>query len=150
MDRIFLDTNVFLNTLLAEKDCAGCTRLLSRWKEMQDVEEVVTSCLSFANIAYVLRKNAGKDKVAPSIHNLLNYVSRLTPNTEEEYNVAFLLRGPDYEDILQYVNAWTAGCNIIITTNGKDFRRISDPEGILGAWKPEILSPEEYLVRSVR
>lgn len=145
MSRIFFDTNIFLHTLLAETECVSCTRLLSKWREIPGVEEAVASCLSFANIAYILRKQAGKEKVAPSINALLNYVSRLTPNTEEEYSAAFMLRGPDYEDILQYVNAWMAGCSTIITTNGKDFRRISDPEGVLGEWSPEILSPEEYL-----
>lgn len=147
MKTLFLDTNVFLNTLLAEKDCADCTRLLGTWKQMKDVKEVVASCLSFANIAYILRKQAGKEKVAPSINNLLNYVSRLTPNTEEEFTAAFMLRGPDYEDILQYINAWKSGCTVIITTNGKDFRKISDPDGILGGWAPEILTPGEFLSR---
>lgn len=145
--RVFLDTNVFLNTLLAEKECADCTRLLAYWPRMEGVEEVVASCLSFADIAYILRKRSGADKVAPSLSNLMKYVSRLLPNKEEEYSLACLLRGPDFEDILQYVNAWFAGCSIIVTTNGRHFNKISDPEGLLGAWDPEILSPGEFLKR---
>lgn len=145
MSKVFLDTNIFLTTLLAEKGCRDCTRILANWSKMNGVEEVIASCLSFANIAYILRKRAGKEKVAPSINNLLNYVSRLSPDTEEEYVAACHLKGPDFEDILQYVNACLSGCSIIVTTNGKDFHKIADPEGILGSWKPDILSPGEFL-----
>ena len=143
--KVFLDTNIFLNTLLAEKDCRDCTRILANWPKMKRVKEVVTSCLTFANIAYILRKRAGKEKVAPSINNLLNYVSSLSADKEEEYSVACLLRGPDFEDILQYVNATLSGCSILVTTNGKDFLKISDPDGSLPGKQPQILSPKEFL-----
>ena len=58
--KVFLDTNIFLNTLLAEKDCRDCTRILANWPKMKRVKEVVTSCLSFANIAYIINYNVLK------------------------------------------------------------------------------------------
>ena len=73
--KAFLDSNIFLNPLLAESECHDCLRVLDGWRKSGRIDEAVTSYLSMANIAYVLRKKAGKEKVAPTVQNLLNYIS---------------------------------------------------------------------------
>ena len=55
------------------------------------------------------------------------------------------MRGPDFEDILQYVNATISGCDILITCNKHDFQRIADPDNVLGAPGPEIITPAEFI-----
>ena len=143
--KAFLDSNVFLNPLLAESECHDCLRVLDGWRKCGRIDEAVTSYLSMASIAFVLRKRTGKEKVAPTIQNLLNYVSSISNSIGAEYEYACAMRGPDFEDILQYVNATISGCDILITCNKHDFQRISDPDNVLGAPGPEIITPAEFI-----
>ena len=143
--KAFFDTNVFLNVILEEKDCYACVRLLNRWKCAPDVFCAVTSCLSFANLAYVLRKHGGKDKVAPTLRKLQDYVSYLSDNHEEEYEAAYALKGPDFEDLLQMANARIGGCSAIVTCNKQDFVKITDPSGVFDGPLPSVYTPEEFL-----
>lgn len=145
--KAFLDANIFLNLLLAESECHDCLRVLDGWRKSGRIDEVVTSYLSMANIAYVLRKKAGKEKVAPTVQNLLNYISCISDSTGSEYEYACALSGPDFEDILQFVNATVSGCDIIITCNKHDFQKIADPDNVLGTTGPEIISPAEFISR---
>lgn len=143
--KAFLDSNVFLNPLLAGSECHDCLRVLDGWRKCGRIDEAVTSYLSMANIAFVLRKRTGKEKVAPTIQNLLNYVSSISNSIGAEYEYACAMRGPDFEDILQYVNATISGCDILITCNKHDFQRIADPDNVLGAPGPEIITPAEFI-----
>ncbi len=143
--KAFLDSNVFLNPLLAESECHDCLRVLDGWRKCGRIDEAVTSYLSMANIAFVLRKRTGKEKVAPTIQNLLNYVSSISNSIGAEYEYACAMRGPDFEDILQYVNATISGCDMLITCNKHDFQRIADPDNVLGAPGPEIITPAEFI-----
>lgn len=143
--KAFLDSNIFLNPLLAESECHDCLRVLDGWRKCGRIDEAVTSYLSMANIAFVLRKRTGKEKVAPTIQNLLNYVSSISNSIGAEYEYACAMRGSDFEDILQYVNATISGCDILITCNKHDFQRIADPDNVLGAPGPEIITPAEFI-----
>ncbi len=143
--KAFLDSTVFLTPLLAESECHDCLRVLDGWRKCGRIDEAVTSYLSMANIAFVLRKRTGKEKVAPTIQNLLNYVSSISNSIGAEYEYACAMRGPDFEDILQYVNATISGCDILITCNKHDFQRIADPDNVLGAPGPEIITPAEFI-----
>ena len=143
--KAFFDTNIFLNVILEEKDCYACVRLLNRWKCAPDVFCAVTSYLSFANIAYVIRKHVGKDKVAPTLRKLQDYVSYLSDNHEEEYEAAYALKGPDFEDLLQMANARIGGCSAIVTCNKQDFVKITDPSGVFEGLLPSVYTPEEFL-----
>ena len=88
---------------------------------------------------------AGKEKVAPTVRNLLPYISCITNSTGAEYEYACAMRGPDFEDILQYVNATVSGCDILITCNKHDFPKIADPDNVLGTPGPEIITPAEFI-----
>ena len=139
--KAFLDTNIFLNPLLAESECHDCLRVLNGHNQF----EAVTSYLSMDNIAYVLRKRAGKEKVAPTVRNLLSYISSITKSTGAEYEYACFLRGPDFEDILQFVNATLNSCSLLVTCNKHDFLKIADPDSVLPLPCPRIVSPSEFL-----
>ena len=143
--KAFLDSNIFLNPLLAESECHDCLRVLDGWRKSGRIDEAVTSYLSMANIAYVLRKKAGKEKVAPTVRNLLNYISCISDSIGNEYEYACAMSGPDFEDILQYVNATVSGCDILITCNKHDFQKIADPDNVLGTPGPEIITPAEFI-----
>ena len=143
--KVFLDTNIFLNVLLAESDCHDCLRIINGWKKSGGIDEAVTSYLSLANIAYVLRKRIGKDKVAPTIQSIMEYITDVTNSQGAEYHFACALRGPDFEDILQYTNARFNNCDIFITCNKPDFQRIADPDKVLGSTGLTILNPAEFI-----
>jgi predicted nucleic acid-binding protein len=145
--KAFLDSNIFLNPLLAESECHDCLRVLDGWRNCGQIDEVVTSYLSMANIAYILRKRTGKEKVAPTVRSLLNYVSSISNSIGAEYEYACAMRGPDFEDILQFVNATISGCDILITCNKHGFQKIADPDNVLGTHGPEIITPAEFITR---
>ena len=56
--KAFLDSNVFLNPLLAESECHDCLRVLDGWRKCGRIDEAVTSYLSMANIAFVRSDNS--------------------------------------------------------------------------------------------
>jgi len=118
--RIFLDTNVFLDCLLAREPS---WRFAAKILDMAAKNEVsaFTSSVSFCNIAYILNKLEKARIVENDLQFLLNIV-QIVPNTAQMLGQALIEPLPDYEDSLQYVSALKAQCNYLITANKKHFR----------------------------
>lgn len=131
--RLFLDTNVILD-LLGERDpfydpIAKLATLADK-----EVLTLVVSPISFATLNYVLskfesaqiaREKLRKFKIICEICKLDEHI------IEKGLNSSFT----DFEDALQYFSAVDAGCEIIITRNGKDFKKSLLP----------VMSADEYL-----
>lgn len=148
MIKAFLDTNVFLNIILDETHCLDCTRLLNYLKHT-DMVCAVTSHLAMADTAYVVAKNVGKNRIVPILDSLREFVDCVLPVGQDEIAKADMFVGPDFEDILQFVNALSNGCNVIVTCNPKDFRKIKPKEDGFLAHFPEIYTPEEFLSKLI-
>lgn len=147
--KLFFDTNIFLNVILEEADCASCTKLLDTWNSniSSYADRAGASFLSFADIAYVLRKKYGAAQVKRYLEIIRRHLAEILPNDEENMLLALGSKGPDFEDVLQFTCAIRNGYDVIVTCNKKHFEKIQIPELLSDSTMrlPTILSPEEVL-----
>ncbi len=131
--KLFLDTNVILD-LLGEREpyYDSIAKLASLADE--EVLVLVVSPLSFATLNYFIskfesaqmaREKLRKFKIICEVCNLNEHIIEKGLNSDFK----------DFEDALQYFSAVDSGCDIIITRNGKDFKKSLLP----------VFTAEEYL-----
>lgn len=119
--RLFLDTNVLIDLLGERKPYYTSIAKIATLAEKGSIILVV-SPLSFATVNYVLSKFENRDVVIEKLRKfrILCEVCMLNDLIiEKGLNSAM----PDFEDALQYFSAIDSGCNVIITRNGKDFKK---------------------------
>ena len=133
MSKIFLDTNVILD-LLAERipfyDSIAKLATLADRKQLV----LVASPISFTTVDFVLSKFEHSNSVLAKLRKfkILCEVCEVNEETiEKGLNSDF----SDFEDAVQYYSAIQSECSIIITRNGKDFKKSTIP----------IMTAEEYL-----
>lgn len=148
--KLFFDTNIFLNIILEEVDCESCTRLLDSWNTLTTspfAESAGASFLSFADIAYVLRKKYGSAQVKRCLEIFYRHITEIVPNNEQNMLCALNSKGPDFEDVLQFVCAAQNGYDVIVTCNKKHFEKIEiDPSWSTSSLSnPAIMTPDEVL-----
>jgi predicted nucleic acid-binding protein len=80
--------------------------------------------LSYANIAYVLRKESKERRY--QLLSLLAETVPMLPLMPDDVNIAIANPVNDFEDMLQYQCAKANGCDVIITNNGKDYAEFCD------------------------
>ncbi len=132
-NRLFLDTNVMLD-LLAERYpfYESVVKIIS----LADLGEVtlVASALSYATTDYFLSRTIGAESSKDSLRKF-RALSEISGVDESIIDKGLNSEFADFEDSLQYFCAIQASCNIIITRNGKDFKKSILP----------VLTPDEYL-----
>lgn len=122
MKRIFVDTNILLDAVLQRGHTDEALRLL-QWCD-GGLIHLCASSLSYANIAYILRKRPQEERY--------QYLRMLRQGIEViSLDAACLDRAlrhqvNDFEDMLQYQCAVAGGCEAIVTNNIKDFREFSE------------------------
>lgn len=119
MKKVFLDSNVILDAILERPGALDARQLLQFGVEGQ--VKICTSVLSFANIAYILRKYLQGEKTLEVLSALFDSISILFMGDQQVYR-ALKLEGPDFEDCLQMACATASGCDIIITNNRRHFK----------------------------
>ncbi len=115
MKRIFLDTNIILDLLIREEYKSQIRDLISHCSD----SSLYISYLTVANAAYIMRKYP-KPEVRANL-NLLLRIFDVIPNDRNQIEEALKTEDPDFEDILQYQSAKSAGCEVILTRNYKDY-----------------------------
>lgn len=117
--KVFLDTNILLDLLLERDGYEHSAKLF----ELQDdgMIQLCVSLLTMVNLAYVYKKTVGQDMAIVNLKYLSTLVEVL-PMDGRQLQEALLLKGRDFEDILQATCAADAGCDYIITRNDKDFK----------------------------
>lgn len=115
MKRVFLDTNILIDYTLGRERGDDAEQLLQYGKNGN--VQLSASYLTFANMAYILK---GKADVYELFSDLCAFISVL-PNDDAQLLAAMGQRVRDFEDMLQYQCAEAAGCDVIVTNNGKDF-----------------------------
>ncbi len=118
--RVFLDTNVLLDTLVARENpqfAKDAATILSLGEN--GTFDLYMSALSISTIAYVL-KNMSPSVKKSIISDLVDIVEVL-PSLPE--HVANMLNGQmsDIEDALQVQSALEGRCDVIVTRNVHDF-----------------------------
>ncbi|MFA5417308.1 MAG: PIN domain-containing protein [Bacteroidales bacterium] len=131
--RLFLDTNVMLD-LLGERDpfyvSAAKIATLADKRSLQ----IIISALSYATISYFLTKYDGPEKTKDKLRKF-KVISEICELDEVIIEKGLNSDFSDFEDSLQYFSALQTECDIIITRNGKDFKKSEIP----------VMSPDEFL-----
>lgn len=118
MTKIFLDTNILLDSILDREELAYSAQILLQLNSLPQYE-VCASYLSFANIAYIIRK-MDKEKRYQILRDYSNKVSVL-PMDNGQLQSSLNLEAADFEDMLQYQCAIDANCDVLVTNNTKHF-----------------------------
>lgn len=135
MKRVFLDTNIIIDVLdRRESFFVESSNILSLGAEGK--LELYATSLTFTTCVYVLRKRLGYTEIVDSIRLLRTFI-HVSPMNEAEFDLAFAKDVPDVEDMLQYYSAVSAGCDVVITRNGKHFPTDGIP----------IMTPFDFLVQ---
>jgi predicted nucleic acid-binding protein len=133
MRKLFLDTNVILD-LLSQRvpfyDSVAKIATLADQKKLI----LVASPISFTTVDYVLRKFESAEIVLNKLRRF-KIICEVGSIDEETMEKALNSDFEDFEDAVQYFCALQAGCFVIITRNGKDFKNSNLP----------IMTAEEYL-----
>ncbi len=119
--RIFLDTNIVLD-LLGERE--PFYEPIAKIATLADKGELtmIVSPISFATVNYFLSKYESPEIAREKLRKfkILCEVCSLNEQTIEK-GLNSSIR--DFEDALQYFSATESECDLIITRNGKDFKK---------------------------
>lgn len=135
MRTLFLDTNVILDYIARRDNCEYMDVLIQMSLDRGDV--LCTSLLSFANMAYIMRKHTHEERV--QVFRILRRFIRVISADEKQFDQALDRKVTDFEDYLQYQAAISYGCSHIITNNGKHFEEFSELP---------VLDAKEYVIYS--
>jgi len=131
--RLFIDTNIMLDFLGERKPFYEPIAKLATLADKGKVKMVV-SPISFATVNYFLAKNETAEIAKEKLRKfkIISEICKLDEQTiEKGLNASF----KDFEDSLQYFSAIDSNCEIIITRNGKDFKKSLIP----------VMTADEYL-----
>ncbi len=120
MMRVFIDTNILIDYALGREHGEDAEQLLQYGKN--GAFALTASYLTFANMAYILK---GKTDIYGLLYELHSFI-KVLPTDDAQLLSALGQRVRDFEDMLQYQCAKAAGCDVIVTNNGRDFSEFSD------------------------
>lgn len=133
MDRLFLDTNIVLD--LIEKREPFVHEAVLLFQLAKDGEcQLLVSDLTFVNIAYITRKVYPKERLY-SVLSKLSLFLTIVDGGASAVESAISLKADDFEDAVQYFEAYKADADYIITRNKKDF----------SFSQLKVFTPKEYL-----
>ena len=116
--KVFLDTNIILDLLLQREGWEHSAQIITLQEKGR--LHLCISILTMVNVAYVYRKTVGESLAVVN----LKYISSLMeviPMDAVMMDEAIQAGGRDFEDSFQAVAAATAGCDVIVTRNTRDF-----------------------------
>ncbi|RXP45440.1 PIN domain-containing protein [Lutibacter sp. HS1-25] len=131
--RIFIDTNVMLDLLGERNPFYESIAKIATLGEKGKLTLIV-SPISFATVNYFLSKFENSKTAREKLRKfkIISEICSLTEHTiEKGLNSSF----KDFEDALQYFSATESDCELIITRNGKDFKKSLLP----------VMTPDEFL-----
>lgn len=131
--RLFWDTNVMLDFLGEREPFYLSAAKIATLADKRSLQIVVSS-LSYATISYFLTKYYGLEKTKDKLRKF-KVISEISALDEVIIEKGLNSDFSDFEDALQYFCAWQSSCDIIITRNGKDFKKSAIP----------VMSPDEFL-----
>ena len=117
--KIFLDTNILMDVLLARQPFCLHSALLLELCADGRLDGYI-STITFPTLAYILRKGHTPEYVRQKLHVLTDIVKPVD-FTAGLLKQAITLPFNDLEDAIQYVCAMSCNVEAIITRNIKDF-----------------------------
>lgn len=131
--RLLIDANILIDVLSKREPYYQNSALIWKLSETQKVKGFV-SALSFANIAYIMRKELNPD-VIEKIFQMMKLIFQFTDLNTTDISNATEMKWKDFEDSLQSATAERICADYIITRNVRDFKMS----------KVTALTPTEYL-----
>ncbi len=119
--RVFIDTNVMLDLLGERPPFYEPIAKIATLAEKERLTLVV-SPISFATVNYFLSKFENP-KIAREKLRKFKILCEICAIDEQTIEKALNSSIKDFEDALQYFGATESECEIIITRNGKDFKK---------------------------
>jgi predicted nucleic acid-binding protein len=95
---------------------------------------IIVSALSYSTISYLLTKYESLEKIKDKLRKF-KVISKICELDELIIEKGLNSDFSDFEDSLQYHSALRTECDIIITRNGKDFKKSQIP----------VMTPDEFL-----
>ncbi len=118
--RLLIDANIVLDILQKREPYFEASAQVSKMCETQMAEGHL-SVLSFANLAYIMRKELDAEKVE-QVLTTLSLIFHFDDLTHKDLSYAVGLKWDDFEDALQASVAKRIKADYIITRNIKDFK----------------------------
>lgn len=133
MKRIFLDTNIILDLLGKREPFYESVAKIATLADQKKIS-LIASPISFATVNYILSKFESAESAIEKLRKF-RIICKVGDLNEETVDKGLASNFSDFEDSLQYFSALQSNCSIIITRNGKDFKKASIP----------IMTADEYL-----
>jgi predicted nucleic acid-binding protein len=132
-EKIFIDTDIFLDTILKRKPHFEFSNKLIGLCEQGEVDGF-TSSLVIANIYYIVNRLTNHEKALRSISKIRSII-RVLPFTDKEIGESINGGFKDFEDSVQYFISVNNQIPRLVTRNIKDFKKANI----------SVLSPHDYL-----
>ena len=132
--KLFWDTNVMLDFLGERNPFYTSAAKIATLADKREIK-IITSALSYATISYFLTKYEGLEKTKDKLRKF-KVISEICELDELIIEKGLNSDFSDFEDSLQYFSALRTDCDIIITRNGKDFKKSQIPT----------MTPDEFLI----
>lgn len=132
-NRLFLNRDVLLDFLAERYPFYESVAKIVSLADLGKVT-IVASVLSYASADYFLSRAIGSESSKDSLRKL-RAISEISGVDESIIDKGLNSEFAVFEDSLQYYCALQSDCSIVITRNGKDFRKSTLP----------VLTPDEYL-----
>ena len=132
--KLFLATNVMLDFLGEREPFYLSSAKIATLADKRKLT-INVSALSFATVSYFLTKYEGVNKAKEKLRKF-KVISEICELDELIIEKGLNSDFSDFEDSLQYFSALRAECDIIITRNGKDFKKSQIP----------VMTPDEFLL----
>jgi len=132
--KLFVDSNIFIDILLARQDFLQDSATIYKLVENGIVNGFVAP-ITINNIHYICRKSTNQELIKEFLYDIATHF-HITPMSQTTIALAKEADITDFEDALQYAMAKESKCGAIITRNIKDFKYIKDIN---------ILTPREFL-----
>lgn len=133
LNRVFLDTNVVLDLLGDRQPYYDSIAKIATLAEESKLI-LFASPLTFATNHYILTKYTNS-KIAVEKLRKFKIICKISIMNEQVVEKSLNSEFTDFEDALQYFSALTTNCELILTRNGKDFKKSVLP----------VMTPNEYL-----
>ena len=131
--KLFLDTNVMLDFLGEREPFYISAAKIATLADKRKLK-IIVSAISFATVSYFLTKYEGLEVTKDKLRKF-KIISGICELDELIIEKGLNSNFPDFEDSLQYFSALRTECDIIVTRNGKDFKKSQIP----------VMTPDEFL-----
>jgi len=133
--KLFLDTNILLDVLLARPEFCDDSAVVWDLCERNQAQGFVSS-ISVSNAHYILSRRVGKDKALAGVKLALS-LFEVVPADKALLIHATTFPRPDFEDVIQMLSAKQPGADYLITRDPQHFKTSPVP----------VLSPAEFVRR---